>query len=419
MDEKELSKLINGIAEKNSEAISTSVKKEINEASKGFLTVDQLASKLEEKGIDAKAINELTKAVEKQGLEITRMIEGNGKREKGVEELLHDNIDKLKRIAKGEKISFEIELPKANKAVVQTTAYANNTLGLRIPGVGEIPYRAGLMSSLFRQGADGNGMGGVVRYTDQVSITRAAAEVVESNGGVGSGVYPESAITWGEFVMPLRKIGDQIPVTMEAMDDIDYMASEIDRLLNVNVALREDQQLWNGNGSAPNINGIYTQAATYTAPDLALTQVDLFGLIVKVAEVINAGNESRFRANTAIVSYAEFNAMLLSKSSSDGHYLQPNFVSFANGEANVNGIRVIPSALVTTNTMLVGDFNQGTQYNQGGIIIEMGVINDQFIKDITTLKARKRTNLLVRTVDVNAFRKVTNISAAITTLNNP
>lgn len=417
MDEKELSKLINGIAEKNGEAISSAVKKEISEASKGFLTVDQLASKLEEKGIDAKAINELTKAVEKQGLEITRMIEGNGKREKGVEELLHDNIDKLKRIAKGEKISFEIELPKANKTVVQTSAYVNNTLGLRIPGVGEIPYRAGLMSSLFRQGAVGNGMGGVVRYTDQASITRAAAEVVESNGTTGA--FPESAITWGEFVMPLRKIGDQIPVTMEAMDDIDYMASEIDRLLNVNVALREDQQLWNGNGTAPNINGIYTQAATYTAPDLALTQVDLFGLIVKVAETINAGNESRFRANAAIVSYAEFNAMLLSKSSSDGHYLQPSFVSFANGEANVNGIRVIPSALVTANTMLVGDFNQATQYSQGGIVVELGFINDQFIKDITTLKARKRTNLLVRTVDVNAFRKVTSISAAITTLNNP
>lgn len=415
MDEKELGKLMSGIAEKNGEAIVNAVKKEMSEAAKGFLTVEQLASKLEESGISAKAISELTSAVEKQGIELNKMLSGGGKKEKALDEILFEQKDALKRIAKGSRESIKLELP-VNKTVVQTSAYTNSTLGMRLPDVGQQAYRGILISSLFRQAQVGSGMGGVVRYVDQNAITRAAAEVVESNGTTGA--YPESAITWQELTMSLRKIGDQIPVTMEMMEDVDYVAGELDRLLNINMMLREDSQLYSGNGTAPNINGIYTQAPTYTAPNLALTGVDLFGLIVKVAEQINAGNESKFRANIALVSYADFNGMLLSKAT-DGHYLQHQFAVFTPEGANVNGVRVIPSSLVTANTMLVGDFNYGTQYSQGGVEVEMGWINDQFIKDITTIKARKRTNLLVRNVDLNAFQKVTSISAAITLLNAP
>ena len=416
MDEKEIQKLMEGIAQKNGEAISAAVKKEVSEAAKGMLTAEQFESKITEFGINKDAIKELTAAVEKQGLELNKMVNGGGKKEKALDEMIYEHKESLLRISKGARESIKFEVP-VKKTVVQTSAYSNNTLGMLLPDVGQQAYRGTLISSLFRQAQVGEGMGGVVRYVDQNAITRAAAEVAESNGTTGA--FPESAITWQELTMALRKIGDQIPVSMESLADIDFVSAELDRLLNVNMMLREDAQLWNGNGTAPNINGIYTQAPTYTAPNLALTSVDLFGLIVKVAEQINAGNESKFRANTAIVSYSDYNGMLLSKAS-DGHYLQQQFAVFnQDGSANVNGIRVIPSSLVTANTMLVGDFNYGTQYSMGGVEVEMGWITDQFIKDLTTIKARKRTNLLVRNVEANAFLKVTSISAAITSLNAP
>jgi len=46
----------------------------------------------------------------------------------------------------------------------------------------------------------------------------------------------------------------------------------------------------------------------------------------------------------------------------------------------------------------------------------MGFIANQFINDMMTIKARKRTALLVRNVDLNAFAKVTDIPAAIALL---
>jgi hypothetical protein len=83
---------------------------------------------------------------------------------------------------------------------------------------------------------------------------------------------------------------------------------------------------------------------------------------------------------------------------------------------NVNGIRVIPSAAVTANTMVVGDFNFATIYNLGGITLDMGWIDKQFVENMMTLRAERRLGMLVRTAHTDAFRKVTSVSAALTTL---
>jgi len=47
----------------------------------------------------------------------------------------------------------------------------------------------------------------------------------------------------------------------------------------------------------------------------------------------------------------------------------------------VEGIRIVESSQVTPNTMLVGDFRYGTIYDLEDVVIEMGWINDQFIKN--------------------------------------
>ena len=48
--------------------------------------------------------------------------------------------------------------------------------------------------------------------------------------------------------------------------------------------------------------------------------------------------------------------------------------------------------------------------NVEDVTIEMGWINDQFIKNAMTILAEQRLALLIRTVDETAFRKVLNIS---------
>jgi HK97 family phage major capsid protein len=98
----------------------------------------------------------------------------------------------------------------------------------------------------------------------------------------------------------------------------------------------------------------------------------------------------------------------------DEHYLFPPFVS-GNGTV-IDNMRIHESSQVTANTMLVGDFRYGTRYTLGGVTIEMGHINDQFVKNTFTILAEKRVGLLVRNVDADAFLKVTNITDVLNTL---
>ena len=69
--------------------------------------------------------------------------------------------------------------------------------------------------------------------------------------------------------------------------------------------------------------------------------------------------------------------------------------------------------------MVVGDFRYGTIYDLEDVTIEMGWINDQFIKNTFTILAEQRLALLIRTGDETAFRKVTNITTALADLETP
>jgi hypothetical protein len=405
---KEFQDLFEKIGKENGAKIESSVKDAVSEATKGLLTNEKLNETLEKNGIKADTIETLMKAVEKQGIELNKYISGKGGSEnKSLAEMLAEKKEGLKALASGDK---NTTVKMVVKAPVLRSSVASSTQAMRLDDIGQLAYRGITLSSLFRQRPVAPNSNGVIRYTDQLAPTRAANAVAENSA------FPESTFPWQEFTLNLQKIGDQVPVSVEAFNDVDYIAGEINSLLEINLRLKEDQDLWNANGVAPNIRGIFDYAPTYAAPDLNLDDPNLYDLIVKVQEDINSGRESKFRVNTAIVSYADFNALLIKKAV-DGHYVRPEWAQLLpDGTANVNGIKVIPHALPTANTMLVGDFNWAEQFNMGDIEIEMGFIANQFINDMMTIKARKRTALLVRNVNLNSFRKVTDINAAISLL---
>ena len=79
--------------------------------------------------------------------------------------------------------------------------------------------------------------------------------------------------------------------------------------------------------------------------------------------------------------------MALSKNANG--YLLPPFGSVTNGVYSlIMGMKIVASGQVAANTMVVGDFRYGTIYDLEDLTIEMGWINDQFIKNCFTILAR-------------------------------
>jgi HK97 family phage major capsid protein len=412
MNEDEIKKLLEGLASKNGEAIKEAVRVALDATTAGLMKKSDLKAELETMGLKDSTIKELVDipgAVIKQGEEMRRIFQGK-QTGKTVDEMVAEKSEAIKNIASG---GPPVKMT-VNKTLVTRATLNASTLGMRLPDVGQLAYPNTVMSSLFRHANVSPGSGGVIRYVDQVTATRNAAWVAEGT------TKPESAITWSERLLPIEKVADSIPVTKEAWADIPFIQGEVRRLLEINLALKIDDSLYDGTGVTPEIKGVYTSAPAFVTTPYADTveSANLFDLIAVVAADIAANRGSKYQPDTVLLNPMNMLGMSLSKNAYG--YLLPPFGSMQNGQiANIMGLKIIPSGQVTANTMVVGDFRYGTIYDLEDLTIEMGWINDQFIKNCFTILAEQRLALLIRTGDETAFRKVTNITTALADLETP
>ena len=101
MDEKELKALMDGIAQKNSDAIKDAVTKQMEALKAGLLTIEQYKADLETIGLKPGVIKTLVDAVEKQGIEIRKFNEGKPHAGKTIDEMVAEKSDAIKAIATG------------------------------------------------------------------------------------------------------------------------------------------------------------------------------------------------------------------------------------------------------------------------------------------------------------------------------
>lgn len=407
-----MQKLLDGIAEKNGKAIQDAVKTEIEAATAGLMKADELGAKLEAAGISAKEIKTLTEAVEKQGIEMRKFFEKGNQVDSLEEQLEKVKKDILDIPTSGRSVKLTLPSKFTAKTTVETTAVSQSTLAYRVPGVAQLPHLRTVIRPLFRNVTLGPGNGGIVRYVDQAAITRSAAPV-EENPEAGK---PQSAISWIERSQALEVIADTIPVSKQAWRDFDYISSELDRLLNINLQLKVDQQLWSGNNTPPQLNGVYTAAPTFNAgaySGLLVPNATIYDLLAILKVQVFNNKQSKYMPQTVVMNPADILRYKLAKGS-DGHYVLPPFIS-ADGNV-IDGMRVIESSQVTANTLLIGDFMYGTVFTDQGVTVEFGHIDKQFIQNTFTILAEERLLLLIRNVDADAFLKVTNIDAAVTAI---
>jgi hypothetical protein len=421
----ELGTLLGKVGEKHKETIKAEVQDAIKatgfDKDLGAKLTRELGDKLEALGLKADVIKTLQEVAEKQGDELRRLgaIGGENKNGKTVEQLIEEkaaDIAKLKDCTNSSgnlKLIIPAGTPLVKTQVVRS-AVSGSTMAMRLTDVGQLPYLGMKMTNIFRHATADESSAGVIRFYDQAAITRAAASTAEAAAA------PESVISWIERLIKIEKVTDSIPVTKEAWRQIYFIQSEIDRLLNINLALKEDNLLWSGDGATPNITGVYTTATAVNiaarVADVSIKAVqfaNIYDLIASMRVLIMNSKQSKYLPNVVVMNPADILAYKLTKNSF-GQYVIPSFVT-ADG-TTIDGCSVVESSQVTVNTLLVGDSRYGTIYDLGGIEIEMGYINDQLVKGAMTIMATKFETLLIRNVDADGFLKCTDIDAAVAQL---
>ena len=250
---------------------------------------------------------------------------------------------------------------------------------------------------------NGNDAGKVVYHDwDEATTVRAAAMVAEG------GTFPESTAKFEKYSIELKKIGDTLPVSEEFGEDEASAAAELEMFLDTNVQSKIDSQVALGLGAGNELTGLVASAPAYTAVASALADANIYDLVKKVRTDIVKTRGSKYAPNFVAMNANVIDQLQLKKDAND-NYIFPD-------KTNIGSMIIVEDNNLADNTLIVGDSRFARIYEKGGVELSRVYVNAQAVEDMVTIKARKRLLLLIRNVDKTGFRKVTSISAALTTL---
>jgi HK97 family phage major capsid protein len=229
---------------------------------------------------------------------------------------------------------------------------------------------------------------------DPAAPAPAGAEIVDG------GYKPESSMTFAVVSTPVETIAHIMAISRRAAADAGQVMQMVNQFLLSGLAEEEEDQILNGNGTSPNLDGILQDAAISTVGS-AGTDLDA---IVDAIRTIRADN----REPTAMVIHpADWysTGFLLAKDSA-GNYLVGDPRASLDQLNTLWGLRVVVTPAMTQNTVLVGDFTQAVVADrQQSTIYMTDSHKDWFGRNLLAVLAEERLALGV--LDPDAFCTVT------------
>lgn len=217
----------------------------------------------------------------------------------------------------------------------------------------------------------------------EASFTNNAAEVAQG------ALKPESEAAFEQYNVPVQVVAHWLKVSNQLLADAPAIASYIDTRLRDGLAQRIERQLLLGNGTTPNLSGL-TDAGNFTA--YTATSGD------NLADAINRAKYALWTTgnapDTVIVNPADWSAMELTRESGGGAYLYGT--PGTNAGTTPFGVAVVMSNHMTQGSFLIGNLaGSATIYQRAGATVEMGFVNDDFTRNLVTLRAEERLALAV------------------------
>lgn len=228
----------------------------------------------------------------------------------------------------------------------------------RVPGYKFDPTRPTHIRQLLAQGST---QSDVVRFVKESGYSNGAAATAEG-----------TTLTQSDFDMTaadanVRKIGTYFRISEEMLADTPQLTSYLSARAPEKLLEVEDTQVLSGNGTAPNLSGIITDATAFAAGDLAdsVDNANDFDVIVAALNQLAGAN---YNADTILLNPSDFHKILLLKDTQNNYLkdqvyngLQPVFM----------GVKVVLNTAIPAGDFLIGNFGVGTQlWVRDGINVE-------------------------------------------------
>lgn len=235
--------------------------------------------------------------------------------------------------------------------------------------------------------------------TPQLEYARISAFTNSAGGVAEAAAKPESAITTQLKVEAVKTIATFIPVSRQAIADVNGLSAYLNQVLAYFLALEEDDQILNGTGGN-DLNGILADADIITRAVGADTKLDAIRKAITDMQTGFASGTAGFEPTALILHPADWEDLELLKDTTGRYLLIPSDETPAQGgpvPPRVWRVPVIPTPAIAAGTGLMGAFDiAATLWSYEDVTLRVSDSHsDFFVKNLLAILAEFRELLAI------------------------
>jgi HK97 family phage major capsid protein len=242
----------------------------------------------------------------------------------------------------------------------------------------------------------------VIQYVAEVAFDNDADIQSEGTTVATTGSKPESDVEYELREATVKTIAHTLPVSEQQLADAPALIGRINTRLLHGVRQKEEQLCGYGTGTGLEFAGFFD-----TDSDVAAVTTSADTLIDKIREGLTEIMVDNYMPTGVWIHPTDWETIELTKGS-DGHYIWAIIRDVLG--PRIWSMRVVQGtgtkkAGATTTNLLIGDFAAGAVlYDREQANIAIGWVDDQFTKNLRTIRAEERVVLCVEAPA--AFRKI-------------
>jgi len=224
-----------------------------------------------------------------------------------------------------------------------------------------------------------------IRFPKETAYSDGAAATAEA------AAFGQSDFDLAASTVNVEKIGTYMRITGEMLDDIKQLTSYLSARVPEKVLSVEDNEILNGDGSSPNLDGLFTDGAAFAAGGFAAA-IESANEFDVLTVALNQLALSNYQADSILLNPTDLHKMILLKSTAN-EYLRNQI--FSGLQPTINGIPVTVNTAVTAGKFLVGNLRQASQlWIRENLAVEFSrEDSDNFQKNFVTVRAMERVAL--------------------------
>lgn len=290
---------------------------------------------------------------------------------------------------------------RETRALVRVGALPTDWVApFRIPGIFTPDLPEFSVRSAFLNGQTNSN---VIQFYRELAFDNQADWVAEATATTGaSGLKPESGLTWERGTSPIETLAHWIPVTDQTLEDEPQMRAIIEGRLIDGLREVEDDALINGTGTPPEIegllgvSGVQVLDATHFGTNPTKnsgSDVENFDRILRARRMIRT--VGRARPSFILLAPEDMESLQSTTNLNNDYIVAGGPFGAPDRIPTIWRLPVIETEALTAGTAIVGDGRMAAVWDRMAADVKIGLINDQFVRNMQTILAEERLGFAV------------------------